>query len=86
MVLTFDKETFSEKDGQVYLRDLSGKGNDGKVVGATFEVGRRGQAVAFIAFRKSNVKTAQSNGDGSSEARMRERSLSCERRTRRVLA
>jgi len=47
LLFTFEKETLAERDGQVYLRDLSGKGNDGKVVGATFEEGRRGQAVAF---------------------------------------
>jgi hypothetical protein len=34
-----------------------------------------------IAFRTSNVTNYQSKGDGSSEARMKERSLSWERRT-----
>jgi len=40
----------------------------------------------IIEFRKSNVKNRHPSGDGSSEARMRERNLCCERRTLRVLA
>jgi formylglycine-generating enzyme required for sulfatase activity/serine/threonine protein kinase/Leucine-rich repeat (LRR) protein len=29
LVMTFEKDTFYEKDGQTYVRDLSGNGNDG---------------------------------------------------------
>ena len=39
-----------------------------------------------IEFRKSNVNGHYPNGDGSLDARMRERSLSWERQTRRLLA
>ncbi len=55
---TFDKETIAERDGQVYVRDLSGLGNDGQVVGATFEKGRRGQAAAFDG-TKSYIRLTQ---------------------------
>ena len=39
-----------------------------------------------IEFRKSNVNGHYPNGDGSLDARMRERNLSWERQTRRLLA
>ena len=40
----------------------------------------------IIEFRKSNVTKRYPNGDGSLDARMRDRNLSWERRTRRLLA
>jgi len=39
-----------------------------------------------IEFRKSNVTTRYPKGDGSLDASMRDRNLSWERRTRRLLA
>ena len=42
--------------------------------------------VRVIGFRKRNVTVPYPNGDGSLDARMRDRNFSCERRTRRVLA
>ena len=39
-----------------------------------------------IEFRKSNVTKRYPNGDGSLDARRRDRNLSWERRTRRLLA
>jgi hypothetical protein len=53
--------------------------------------GDRGQALEelrkwIIEFRKSNVTKRYPKGDGSLDARMRDRNLSWERRTRRLLA
>jgi hypothetical protein len=49
-----------------------------------------GQGVAgapgIIEFRKSNVTKRYPKGDGSLDARTRDRNLSWERRTRRLLA
>ena len=36
LVMTFEKDTFFEKDGKTWVRDLSGRGNDGVCDGVSF--------------------------------------------------
>ena len=39
LVMNFDKDTFFEKDGKTWVRDLSGRGNDGVCEGVSFTPG-----------------------------------------------
>ena len=39
LVLNFEKDTFFEKDGKTWVRDLSGRGNDGLCEGVSFTPG-----------------------------------------------
>jgi hypothetical protein len=47
LVLTFDKATYIEKGGKIYVRDLSGQNNHALLHGATPTKGIAGEALAF---------------------------------------
>lgn len=47
LLLTFEKDTFFVRKGQRYIRDLSGKGNHGKVHGGKLVPGQAGLAMSF---------------------------------------
>jgi Concanavalin A-like lectin/glucanases superfamily len=47
LLFTFDKNTFFQRDGQQYVRDLSGNGNHGLVKGTKPVEGRVGDALSF---------------------------------------
>jgi hypothetical protein len=47
LVMTFDNNTVFTKDGSVFVKDLSGRGNLGEIHGASFVRGKVGNALKF---------------------------------------
>ncbi|MGB2822718.1 MAG: LamG domain-containing protein, partial [Phycisphaerae bacterium] len=47
LIMTFEKDTFLQKGGKTYVRDLSGNDVHGTVTGATVVSGQAGTALAF---------------------------------------
>ena len=47
LLMSFEKETFFERDGRIYVKDLSGAKNHGLVQGAKVVEGRIGSALSF---------------------------------------